>query len=201
MIWFLIIPSRYRGLTSEYNKSLQEYSEQLSSGNVELNSLQNQLDSVKKEKESLETRLSQVSGADGNNKLLTAVIKAANLYISNDSTGAAEAIADVDVSSLPVEEAKTLYNTISGATMMNAANDLYNRGMTAYNKSDYTTAADLLVRAYKCDKTKADAVFYAAKSYVALNQPDNAKKYYQIIADEFKSSGYVTEAQAYVQSH
>ena len=201
LIWFLIIPSRYRGLTSEYNKSLQEYSEQLSSGNVELNSLQNQLDSVKKEKESLETRLSQVSGADGNNKLLTAVIKAANLYISNDSTGAAEAIADVDVSSLPVEEAKTLYNTISGATMMNAANDLYNRGMTAYNKADYTTAADLLVRAYKCDKTKADAVFYAAKSYVALNQPDNAKKYYQIIADEFKSSGYVTEAQAYVQSH
>ena len=143
----------------------------------------------------------KVSGADGNNKLLTAVIKAANLYISNDSTGAAEAIADVDVSSLPVEEAKTLYNTISGATMMNAANDLYNRGMTAYNKADYTTAADLLVRAYKCDKTKADAVFYAAKSYVALNQPDNAKKYYQIIADEFKSSGYVTEAQAYVQSH
>lgn len=47
-----------------------------------------------------------------NNKLLTAVIKAANLYISNDSTGAAEAIADVDVSSLPVEEAKTLYNTM-----------------------------------------------------------------------------------------
>ena len=85
--------------------------------------------------------------------------------------------------------------------MMNAANDLYNRRMTAYNKADYTTAADLLVRAYKCDKTKADAVFYAAKSYVALNQPDNAKKYYQIIADEFKSSGYVTEAQAYVQSH
>ena len=124
---------------------------------------------------------------------MTAVIKAAILYISNDSTGAAEAIADVDVSSLPVEEAKTLYNTISGATMMNAANDLYNRGMTAYNKADYTTAADLLVR--------ADAVFYAAKSYVALNQPDNAKKYYQIIADEFKSSGYVTEAQAYVQSH
>ena len=122
---------------------------------------------------------------------MTAVIKAANLYISNDSTGAAEAIADVDVSSLPVEEAKTLYNTISGATMMNAANDLYNRGMTAYNKADYTTAADLLVRAYKCDKPKADA----------LNQPDNAKKYYQIIADEFKSSGYVTEAQAYVQSH
>ena len=149
LIWFLIIPSRYRGLTSEYNKSLQEYSEQLSSGNVELNSLQNQLDSVKKEKESLETRLSQVSGADGNNKLLTAVIKAANLYISNDSTGAAEAIADVDVSSLPVEEAKTLYNTISGATMMNAANDLYNRGMTSYNKADYTTAADLFVRAYK----------------------------------------------------
>ena len=181
LIWFLIIPSRYRGLTAEYNKSIQEYSEQLSSGNVELNSLQSQLDSVKQEKAALEERLAEVSGTDGNNKLLSAVITAANLYISNDNTAAAEAIADVDVSSLPLEEAKTLYNTISGATMTAAANDLYSRGMNAYYSADYAGAADYLERSYKCDKTRVDAVYYAARCYVSLNQTENAKKYYQII--------------------
>jgi Tfp pilus assembly protein PilF len=201
LIWFLIIPSRYRGLTAEYNKSIQEYSEQLSSGNVELNSLQSQLDSVKEEKAALEERLAEVSGTDGNNKLLSAVITAANLYISNDNTAAAEAIADVDVSSLPLEEAKTLYNTISGATMTAAANDLYSRGMNAYYSADYTSAADYLVRSYKCDKTRADAVYYAARCYVSLNQTENAKNYYQIIVDEFKTSGYLSEAENYVNSH
>ncbi len=201
LIWFLIIPSRYRGLTAEYNKSIQEYSEQLSSGNVELNSLQSQLDSVKEEKAALEDRLAEVSGTDGNNKLLSAVITAANLYISNDNTAAAEAIADVDVSSLPLEEAKTLYNTISGATMTAAANDLYSRGMNAYYSADYTSAADYLARSYKCDKTRADAVYYAARSYVSLNQTDDAKRYYQIIVDEFKTSGYLSEAENYVNSH
>ena len=40
LIWFLIIPSKYKGMTADYNKSIQDYSEQLSSGNVELNSLE-----------------------------------------------------------------------------------------------------------------------------------------------------------------
>lgn len=44
------MPSRYKGITEDYNKSLQDYSEQLSSGNVEINSLTKQLEDIKSEK-------------------------------------------------------------------------------------------------------------------------------------------------------
>jgi hypothetical protein len=57
------------------------------------------------------------------------------------------------------------------------------------------------VNAYKCDSTKVDAAYYAAKSYVALNQTEDAKKYYQYIVDGFTTSGYYSEANAYVTSH
>lgn len=200
LIWFLITPARYKGLTAEYNNSIREYSEQLSANNVEINQLNDELENIRKQKNTLEMKLSEVSGSDGNNKLLTAVITAANQYIANDTTAAAEALVDVDVSKLPVDEAKTLYNKISGATMNSAAQDLHDRGMSSYNKKDYTAAADYFARSYKCDKTRGDSVYYAAKSYIALKDTENAKKYYQIIVDNFKSSGYFAEAKTYVET-
>ena len=35
----------------------------------------------------------------------------------------------------------------------------------------------------------------------ALNQPENAKKYYQYIVEGFQSSSYYSEADAYVKAH
>ena len=85
--------------------------------------------------------------------------------------------------------------------MTSAATDLYNQGYAAYNKTEYSRAADFFARAYRCDSTRADAAYYAAKSYVALNQTEDALKYYQYIVDEFPSSNYYSEARAYVTSH
>lgn len=201
LIWFLIMPARYKGLTEDYNRSLTEYSEQLSSGNVELNTLTKQLQDVTTQKESLEEQLSQLNGTGGSNKLLNAVIQAANSYIANDKTEAAGYLVDVDVSALPTEEAKALYTTIATATMSSAATDFYNKGTADYKKSSFDTAVTYFVNAYKCDKTNVNAVYYAAKCYVALNQADNAKTYYQYIVNDFASSSYANEARNYVNSH
>ena len=201
MIWFLILPAKYQGIIAEHNSDIQKYNEQLSDSNVQLNSLTSELDKVKEEKAALEEQLGKVSGDDGSNKLLTAVIQAANSYIADDKTGAAEAILDIDVSELPVAEAKSLYNTISGDVMAIAANEFYSRGMSAYNSKNYEDGADLLAKACKCDSSKDNFVYYTAKCYEALNRTDEAKKYYQTIIDEFSSSAFVAEAQAYVNSH
>lgn len=203
LIWFLVMPARNKGLTSDYNKTLTDYSEQLSTANVELNSLQTQLDDVTAQKEALESQLSGVTGTDGSNALLISLVASANSYISGDTTAAAEHIIDIDVSSLPSEEAKTLYNTIASATLSSAGSSFYQSGRTAYQSKQYETAADYFVKAYKCDSTNVNYVYYAALSYVALNDTENAKKYYQIIVDDFSSSNstYYREASEYVSSH
>lgn len=200
LIWFLITPARYRGLSAEYNASLKQYSEQLSADSAQMNTLNNQLKRVQNEKAALEAQLAVVGGTDGSNKLLTAVINAANLYLSNDKTASAEAILDVDVTLLPTDEAKKLYHTLSGETRVAASNDLYSRGMAKYNQKAYAEAADLLARSYKCDSRAATA-YYTAKSYENLENVTEAKKYYQHIVDEFKSTQYYVEADAYVKAH
>lgn len=201
LIWFLITPARYKGLTSEYNKSVLEYSEKLSNGNAELNSLTKQLKDVTAERDALNQKLDSISGVDGNNKLLTLVIDAANAYIANEPTKAAKTLVDVDVSSLPSDNAKALYNTIATATTQTAAVELYNSGLANYNRGKYTEAAEDLSVAYKLDSTKVDAAYYCAKSYVSLNQVDDAKKYYQYIMSNFPTSRYISEATTYVTTH
>ena len=200
LIWFLIVPARNKGLTQDYKKSLQEYSEQLSSGNVELNSMQKELEEVKAQKDALEQQLGVVNGTEGSNKLLVSVIEAASDYIANKPDDAANKLVDIDVSALPSESAKTLYNTIATATLPAAAQTFYNTGMTEYYKSNYEVAADNLVKAYKCNNS-ADSAYYAAKSYVALAKTDDAKKYYKYIVDDYSTSGYYKEASDYVNSH
>ena len=118
-----------------------------------------------------------------------------------DTAAAAEALIGLEVSSLPTDEAKKLYNTVAEATMKPAANEFYNNGTKAYGKADYSSAAESFVNAFKCDSTKAEAAYYAAKCYVALNQPENAKKYYQYIVEGFRSSSYYSEADAYLKAH
>ena len=200
LIWFLIVPARNKGITQDYKKSLQEYSEQLSSSNVELNSMQKELEDIRAQKEALEEQYNIVNGTEGSNKLLIAVIEAANAYIANNLTQAAQKLVDVDVSALPSDSAKTLYNTIGSAVLPTAAQTFYNTGMTEYYKSNYEVAADNFVKSYKCNNS-ADAAYYAAKSYVALAKTEDAKKYYKYIVDDYATSGYYKEANEYVSSH
>lgn len=201
LIWFLITPARYKGLTEEYNRTIAEYSEQLSSGNVELNELERQLQSVKTEKEALEEQLSQVSSAEGTNKHLISLIDAANRYLDNKKTECAEYLIDIDVTALPSDNAKKLYNTLSEDVYSEAAVHFYDEGMTEYGKSDYEKAAGNFIKSYKCKKDDASAPYYAAKCYVALKKTDEAKKYYQYIVNDFASSSYYEEAKEYVDTH
>ena len=108
---------------------------------------------------------------------------------------------DIDVSALPSDNAKSLYNTIAAATTATAANELYNTGYSNYAKGKYSQAVEDLTVAYKLDSTKVDAAYYSAKAYVALDQVDNAKKYYQYIVTNFPTSRYISEATTYVSTH
>ncbi len=201
LIWFLIIPAKYRGLTQEYNNSIQEYSEKLSSSNVEINEIERQLKAVEKERDELKARVEELSDEDGTNKNLSLLIAASNQYFAGKYIEAAEALKGISKDDLVSEASKKLYDTLSGATVRRAAGSLCNQGIQKYYESDMKTATDLLVRAYQLDDTRADALYYAGKAYEAAKDEANALKYYKIIVDKFENTGYFPEASAYVATH
>jgi hypothetical protein len=46
-----------------------------------------------------------------------------------------------------------------------------------------------------------DAICYAARGYAELGDTENAKRYYNLIIDGFKTSKYVAEATTYVNTN
>lgn len=201
LIWFLIIPARYRGLTENYNNSLAEYSEKLSSSNVELNQLERQLNEVKAERDKLQEQLEDVSGEGGTNKMLSMLINSANHYLENDGLAAAEAIKSFKADDLSTDTAKKLYRTIADATFVPASQQLYNQGTDQYNAGNMKQAYELFVRAYEINNDFAEAAFYAAQAYKNADDAENAKKYFKIVVDNFPNSGFFAEASAYVATH
>lgn len=201
LVWFLILPAHNRGITEDYNKSIQQYSEQLSSGNVELESLTKQIEQIKAEKDILQQQLDQANASGGDGSPLNALVAAANAYLSNEKTAAAVALCNIDVSALPNDTAKELYNKISEVVMSSAAGELYTNATQEYKKADYEAAAKDFENAYKCDSTKVESAYYAAKSFDALGQTDNAKTYFQKIVDNFATSKYYSEAKTYIDTH
>lgn len=201
LMWFLIMPALNKGLTADYNQSIIEYSEKLSSGNIELNSMTEELAKVKAERDALVKQIEGLSGTGGSNKLLLALVDAANAYIANDKIKAAESLVGTDVSALPTDTAKSLYSTIAVSSMPTAAAELHTKGMESYYKNAFAEAADYCSRSYKLDPSKVDPAYYAAKSYEKLDQVDNAKKHYQYIVTNFPTSQYIAEAAKYISSH
>lgn len=201
LIWFLIIPARYRGMTEEYNNTIAEYSEKLSSSNVELNNLERQVKEVTDERNKLQEQLKDVAGEDGVNKKLTMLINSANYYLEGDTVAAAEAIKSFTEDDLSSDNSKKLYKTISSATFVVASQQLYNMGIDQYNGGNMKSAADYLVRAFELNEDFVEAAFYAGRAYQYADDADNALKYFKIVVEKFPDSGYFADASAYVATH
>lgn len=201
LIWFLVIPARYRGMTEEYNQSIATYSEKLSSSNVELNELERQLNEVKEERDNLKAQLGDLAGEDGANKMLTMLINSANYYFEGDTVASAEAIKSFDKDKLSSQNAQKLYKTLSDATFINASHELYNRGIDAYNSGNMRNASDYLVRAYELNADFVEAAFYAGRAFQYSDDKDNALKYFKIVVDNFPNTGYFADASAYIATH
>lgn len=202
VIFFLVVPAKERLVVSDYNQTIEDYSKQLSEANSKLTDANSNVESITKERDALKTQLGEVSGDGGVNKYLTTLIQASEKFVDNDIAGTVEVLTDLDSADvLPNDAAKTLYNNLKEKTFSQGSEQLLTNGKSAYNSENYETAANLCSKAYKADNKLEEAVYYAAKSYEALNNADKAKENYRIIINNFADGQYFNEATAYVSTH
>ncbi len=199
LIWALIVPAKVRGVKANFNSDIQNYSEQLSDSNAQINSLQSQLDAVTKERDAYQNSSSQTAG--GSAKALNSLVAAASASLNNNNLETAENLADIeDISVLTSDQAKNLYNKLS-PVMTGQVSAIADKAKSLSAANNYAQAAVEFARAFRCDTTQADYVYNAAKAYEQASDTANAKKYYQIIVNDFKSSTYIEEADKYVSGH
>lgn len=201
VIYFLIMPAKLKSTQNEYNNTITGYSEQLSGFNAQIDELQNEIDSLTKERDEAVKNLSVYEGNSDDQKLFDMVINAASSYLEGNQTAAVETLTMLDVSSLPTDSARNVYSLIMSECGTAAAAQFYDEGYSYYRDGDYKNAAAQFEKVIKIDSSRAEAVYYCAKSYEGLKDTQNAKKWYQYILDNFGNMWYANDANAYINSN
>lgn len=199
LLWFIILPAKLESAQYENNKTLKEYSAQNASNSIEITNLKTQLADVTADLEAANKELESYTGDSGETAMYAKLITAANSYVSNDFEKAGALLAEIDVTQLPTDVAKTLYTTME-ENCSSSADTYYNAGVSAYNSQNYVDAITFFKTAYTFDNTTVETPYYLAMSYLAVSDATNAQTYIDIVNSKFSNTTYATQLNQYIQA-
>lgn len=126
---------------------------------------------------------------------INSLLTAANLYLENDSEGAAMALVNYDGTNLTdFEAAAKIYDFIKGKTFEDAAKQLYYTGYNQYEKGDYEEAIATLQDAVKLDEDYEDPMYFIGRSYQKLEDWANARTSFEALVEKSPNSRRGREA-------
>lgn len=200
IVWFLVVPANRQSVNDEANRQVTDANTKLATESVKVQELQDEIDGyVSQVEDAQKDREDALAKADSYDELL----EIAQVYVGGDATTAANMITNLDASGLE-GNAKSLYDTLSGAAQGSLFTQYYNAGTSAYVLPNYQTAAEQLQKAVDCDPERkqanhGDALLYLGMSYYYLGDSAKAdsvfgqiQQYYPNIAQQYGLSGYMS---------
>ena len=126
---------------------------------------------------------------------ITALLNAADLYLSGKSEEAAKALVDYDGTNLTeFEAAAKIYDFIKNKTFEKTAKALYYDGYNLYSRKKYEDAIKTLQDAVKLKEGYEDAIYFIGRSYQGLEDYEQARIQFQTLIDNNPDSRRGKEA-------
>lgn len=199
LVWFLVVPAKLQSAQHENNEVIKGYSEQLAGYSIDITKLESEKERLEKQLEAANEELAELKGDTSEAVMYAKLIDAVSAYVDNDFDAAVLALAQIDVTQLPSDKAKSLYTTMEENCNGGAAS-YYIDGVNAYNRKNYTDAAAYLEKAFRLDGTTVETPYYLAMSYLELNDAQKAQPYIDIIHNNFADSEYAARLDEYLAS-
>lgn len=204
IVWFLIVPANKQNVNDAANRHVTDANTKLAAEAVKVQELQDEIDGYMEDAEhAAQDKEEALAKAESYEDLLAV----ANVYISGDQTQAANLITSLDGEAFD-GNAKTLYNSLSGAVQTSLFNQYYEAGTTAYVAQNYTTAAEQLQKAVDSDPERkqsqhGEALLYLGMAWHYLGSYSNRDdvfhtiiEHYPDIASTYGLSGYLSSGTA-----
>ncbi|MGN0343234.1 MAG: tetratricopeptide repeat protein [Roseburia sp.] len=193
---FLVVPSIRQNVKSDANAAVNQANETIASKNQEIASLENQIaelnNRLESEAEDSDALLDRITSYD---QLLLAYQE----YQNEDNIAAGEALATVNPEHLS-DEAKSIYDDLSGTVNSQYVQTLYDDAATAYNARNYEAAAAGFEKVAAIDENyeNGDVLYFLAQCYRNLGQNEDAITYYQKVVDQYPNTQHAANAQQYL---
>lgn len=196
LVYFLVTPARISSVTGKVNDTKVEYNQKIAIKNSTISELQNQVDTLKKEKGKLKTSLAQYTGTGNTiSTNYSNLLEAAQYFMDKDYANAATAFAKVDKDMKMDSEAFTnVYNKLSGKLTKQVESTAFDKGMEAYESTDYDEAITQFKKVLDSNKDNDEAMYYLAYSYYRNSDNTNAKKWFKKIVDDYPDSDFADKA-------
>ena len=124
IVWFLIVPANRQSVNDQANRQVTDANTKLATESVKVQELQDEIDGYEEQKERAEQERDEALEKAQSYDDLLAV---ANVYITGDQNQAANLVASLDKENFD-GNAKTLYDSLSGAVQGNLFQQYYNAG-------------------------------------------------------------------------
>ena len=175
IVWFLVVPANRQAVNDQANQQVTDANTKLASESARVQELEEEIDGYLQQVESAQQEQEDASSQVQSYDDLLAI---ANLYISGDQSTAASMITSLNADDFE-GNAKTLYDSLSGAVQSSLFNEYYTAGTQAYANGDYSTAATQLQQAVDADPNRensnyAQALFYLGFAYYNLGNYDQS---------------------------
>ena len=176
IVWFLVVPANRQAVNDQANQQVTDANTKLASESARVQELEEEIDGYLQQVESKPTRSRRTPTAKVQS--YEDLLAIANLYVSGDQSTAASMITSLNADDFE-GNAKTLYDSLSGAVQSSLFTEYYNAGTQAYAGGDYTTAAAQLQLAVDADPNRenanyAQALFYLGFAYYNLGNYDQS---------------------------
>lgn len=203
----LIIPSIKKNVTSNQNTDYVQYN----SGLAEQQDKENTINDLKKKNEDLQSQLDQLKTQIDNtvvpedkSKIYDTLFSVSDLYMTNldkpekdrDYTGIADQMLTIDETQLDIDAGKTIFNRIKEDIFPKMADNLYKSGHNSYLRGKYDEALTDLQKALEFNPKDVDAIYFIARTYDRLKDNENAKKYYNMVINDFADSARNSQAKS-----
>lgn len=201
--YFLILPARIQIARNEMNEELKVVSENSDAKSARITELETQVSNLEGSNENLQNQIAEYTGANGENQKVDALLATAKTYFDdpNDIDTISEALYNIDASYLEESASdayKALYNQMMTAVGGSLTEKLYERGSSAVNQSDYTTAISDLNKAWFFSQNQAEPnpeiLYELAQAYQLAGEDNQATDTYNQIITSYPNSSAAEKA-------
>jgi tetratricopeptide (TPR) repeat protein len=186
--YFLIIPTIKQSARNAATNSIIDANESATNTANSVSELKDQVKSLKKELEKYGTKSNTADSYDQ-------LIQAKNALDAGDMAKASEMISKVNLDLLS-DNAKALYNTVSGSVNTELLNTTIAAAREANANGDYQAAVDNYKKVIEIQENFEDgkALFELAQAYEKLGDSENAKANYNRVNELFPDSALAKRA-------
>ena len=176
MVFFLVMPAKENDMDGQYKDTINGYADQVAMLNINISELERQVENLESEKASIQSQLDAASSVKVDTSNYDKLIAAANKYFANDLVGCADALYEIDGTTVTSEAMVAMYNSLKTASFETAGEHYNNLAYKSFNSGDYATAIPAFEKAVVFTPNNVGLMYNLGKCYKAQNGGVNNEK-------------------------